>query len=45
MMPKIAAGVVLSACVWGVLDHRIKTRTAGTLALSLIGILAVVHLL
>lgn len=45
MMPKIAAGIVLAVCVWGVLDHRLKTRTAGTLALSLIGILALMHIL
>jgi hypothetical protein len=45
MIVKIASGVVLAACVWGVLDRRIKTRTTGTLALSLIGILAMVNFL
>jgi hypothetical protein len=45
MIIKTAAALVLATCVWGVLDHRIKTRTVGTLALSLIGILSLMHLL
>ncbi|WP_174999082.1 hypothetical protein [Rugamonas aquatica] len=36
---------VLGACVWGVLNPSIRTRTIGTLALSLIGILAFVSLI
>jgi len=36
---------VLVACVWGVLNPRIETKTMGTLSLSLIGILALVSLL
>lgn len=40
----LAAGV-LGACIWGVLNPRLDTRTSGTLALSLIGILAFVSLI
>jgi hypothetical protein len=36
---------VLGVCVWGVLNPKLRTRTVGTLALSLIGILAFVSLL
>jgi hypothetical protein len=38
-------GALLLACVWGVLDRRLPTRTAGTLALSIIGIFALVSFL
>jgi hypothetical protein len=36
---------VLGACLYGVLNPRLHTRTLGTLSLSLIGILAFVSLL
>lgn len=45
MIGQWVSGGVLAACVWGVLNPRLHTRTAGTLALSLIGILALVNLL
>lgn len=45
MFSDIASIVVLGACVWGVLNPQVKTRTAGTFVLSLIGILALVNLL
>lgn len=35
---------IVGACTWGVLDKRLKTRTMGTMALSLIAILAAVSL-
>jgi hypothetical protein len=38
---KIILGIIVVACVWGVLDRRLKTRTLGTLALSLIALRAV----
>jgi len=41
----IISAAVFGACLWGVLNPRIHTRTIGTLALSLIGILAFVSLL
>ncbi|WP_426106360.1 hypothetical protein [Massilia sp. TSP1-1-2] len=45
MIVKIVSAAVLAVCVWGVLDRRIQTRTAGTVALSLIGLLALVNFL
>jgi hypothetical protein len=45
MIPKLLSCAVLGACIWGVLNPRIQTRTVGTLSLSLIGILAAVSLL
>jgi len=42
MIINVALLGVLGACVWGVLDKRLETRTVGTVALSLIAILAVV---
>lgn len=45
MITQIASGGVLAVCVWGVLNPRLHTRTAGTLALSLIGTLALIHLI
>jgi len=44
-IPQILAGIVLAGCVYGVLNPSLKTRTVGTLSLSLIGILAFVSLL
>jgi MFS-type transporter involved in bile tolerance (Atg22 family) len=44
MIINIALLGVIGACVWGVLDKRLPTRTMGTLALSLIAILAMVGL-
>jgi hypothetical protein len=41
----IFSGAVLGACMWGVLNPKIRTRTMGTLALSLIGLMAFVSLL
>lgn len=40
----VAVGV-LGGCIWGVLNPRLPTRTSGTLALSLIGILAFMSLI
>ncbi|MET3134949.1 hypothetical protein AAKU55_005252 [Oxalobacteraceae bacterium GrIS 1.11] len=45
MIVHCAAGIVLASCVWGVLDRRLHTRTAGTLALSFLGILALANFL
>ncbi|MET3135460.1 hypothetical protein AAKU55_005770 [Oxalobacteraceae bacterium GrIS 1.11] len=45
MIGHCTAGVVLASCVWGVLDRRFQTRTAGTLALSFLGILALANFL
>jgi hypothetical protein len=42
---QLMAGGVLAACIWGVLNPRLPTHTSGTLALSLIGILAAVSLI
>jgi hypothetical protein len=42
---QLLASGVLGACIWGVLNPRLPTRTSGTLALSLIGILAFVSLI
>jgi hypothetical protein len=44
LLQQLLAGGVLGACVWGVLNPRVRTRTGGTLVLSLIGILAFVSL-
>ena len=41
IVSKVIPAVILIACLWGVLDRRIKTRTLGTLALSLIALRAV----
>ncbi len=40
MIAQCAAGAVVAVCVWGVLDRRLQTRTAGTVGLSIIAILA-----
>lgn len=42
---QLLATGVLAACIWGVLNPRLTTHTSGTLALSLIGILAAVSLI
>ncbi len=44
-LQQLLAGSVLGACIWGVLNPKLRTRTGGTLALSLIGILAFVSLI
>jgi hypothetical protein len=44
MLLKTALFIVVSVCLWGVLNPRLKTRTLGTMALSLIALLAVVEL-
>lgn len=41
---KLIPAFILAACLWGVLNPRLKTRTIGTLALSLIALRAVVVL-
>lgn len=45
IVQQVLAGGVLAACIWGVLNPRLPTRTSGTLALSLIGILAAMSLI
>lgn len=40
MIVKAILVVVIAVCVWGVLNPRLQTRTLGTLALSLIALLA-----
>lgn len=42
---QLLATGVLGTCIWLVLDPRRDTRTSGTLALSLIGILAFASLI
>lgn len=37
---KIIPAIMLAACLWAVLNPRLKTRTLGTLALSLIALRA-----
>lgn len=44
MIVNIILSVVIAGCLWGVLNPKVKTRTIGTLALSLIALMAVVHL-
>lgn len=44
MIAKAASFTVLTVCVWGVLNPKLKTRTVGTLGLSLIGLLALVNI-
>lgn len=44
MFVKFLQILVLGACLWGVLNPQMQTRTVGTLALSMIAILAVVGL-
>lgn len=44
MIQQIVLIVVLGLCIFGVLNPRLHTRTLGTLALSLIGILALIRL-
>ncbi|MFS2004600.1 hypothetical protein ACEN9F_13340 [Duganella sp. CT11-25] len=41
---QLLASAILGACVWGVLNPKLHTRTSGTLVLSLIGILAFMSL-
>jgi len=38
---KAVPAIMLVACLWAVLNPRLKTRTLGTLALSLIALRAV----
>ena len=38
---KVIPSVILTVCVWAVLDKRLKTRTLGTVALSMIALRAV----
>jgi hypothetical protein len=45
MIARAILFAIVCACVWGVLNPRLETRTLGTLALSLIAMLAVVFLL
>lgn len=40
IVTKIIPGFILVVCVWGVLDKRLKTRTLGTVALSMIALRA-----
>jgi len=41
VVTKVVPAVILAGCLWGVLNPRLKTRTLGTLALSLIALRAV----
>ena len=41
IVTKVIPAVILVGCLWGVLNPRLKTRTLGTLALSLIALRAV----
>jgi hypothetical protein len=41
IVSKIMPAFILGACLWGVLNPKLKTRTIGTLALSLIALRAV----
>ena len=45
MVHQLAAAGILGACIWAVLNPKLRTRTLGTLALSLIGLMAFVSLL
>lgn len=40
MILKIILGAIVLVCVWAVLNPRLQTRTLGTIALSLIALLA-----
>jgi hypothetical protein len=41
IVTKVIPAFILAACLWGVLNPKLKTRAIGTLALSLIGLGAV----
>jgi hypothetical protein len=45
MIHQLVAGITLGVCIWGVLNPKLRTRTIGTLALSLIGLAAFVSLI
>ncbi len=41
VLEKIIPAFILGVCLWAVLNPRLKTRTLGTVALSLIALRAV----
>lgn len=40
MLTKIVPAIILGGCLWAVLNRNLKTRTLGTVALSMLALLA-----